>query len=143
MLTIVSIEANSQIDFSTDVSSAGIFTNVKATYPIDDIFLIGASYGNNLYNPLISDRIDLVLGVYFHQWLQIEADLGFVTGYKNYTDRNLKVSKRFIPHIDFGAKFHFANNLFIETKVSYPMFCKIGFGVRLRPYNKLTVWDRQ
>lgn len=135
--------AKGQIDISCDASSVGIYPTLKVSYPFYDKLVIGASYGYNVFDYLISDRIDLTVGLKFNEWVQLEADFGIITGYESQPDKILGENKSFIPHLDLGLKAHFWNNCFMSLQVAYPGFIKFGLGVRLRPYKKLTVWDKQ
>lgn len=142
MIMFFSNIANSQIDLGVDASFAGAFAGAKITYPIADKVIVGGSYSYNLTNPYILSRFGPVIGIKFHEWLQIEADIGWIHGYYNETAfMNKKLST--IAHIDFGIKSHFTNNMYLELKIAFPGFMRIGIGFRLRPYKKLTVWDLQ
>lgn len=157
LILMFSLTAKSQIDLSFDASFIGIYPTAKVSYPLYDKVVVGGSYGYNMTNNLeLTDRFNLVLGYKFDEWIQLEADFGFleVSPYSRilnsedlFNDYGNKLNKfgdkyyRF--NVDFGVKAHFCNNMFATVQVAYPGAIKIGLGVRLRPYKQLTVWDKQ
>jgi hypothetical protein len=143
ILATISINVNSQIDLSGDASIVGIYPTIKITYPLYDQFIVGGSFGYNVSNYYLSDKIDLTLGIKCNEWTQLELDLGFIGGFNTACDVINKTNKEYVFHADFGAKFHFFNNMFFSIQVAYPGLAKVGLGIRLRPYNQLTIWDKQ
>jgi hypothetical protein len=141
-LIVIGISSKAQIDLSADASFLGIYPTVKFSYPIDDIFIVGGSFGYNTTNYYLTEKFDAVFGIKFDNWIQLELDLGVFSGYDRGAREN-GLDKRYLFHADFGAKMHFANNMFCSVQVAYPGFIKFGLGVRFRPYKKLTVWDKQ
>lgn len=142
-LTLITFEASSQIDLSCDASFVGVYSTIEVTYPIYDKIVVGGSYGYNITtNPYLTDRIGGVVGIKFDEWAQLELNLDFIGGF-SYDDRTKSYYKDYMFGAAFGGKFHFCNNLFATVQVAWPGFMKVGFGVRLRPYKKLTVWDKQ
>lgn len=146
LLTLLLIVAGiatsrAQVDLSADASFLGIYPTVKVTYPIDDFVIVGGSFGYNVTNYYLGERIDAVIGIKFDNWIQLELDFGVLSGFNREDPKRL--DKQYLFHADFGAKMHFANNMFCSLQVAYPGFVKFGLGVRLRPYKQLTVWDKQ
>jgi hypothetical protein len=143
LLSFIGLNSNSQIDLSADASIVGIYPTVKITYPLYDQIIVGGSFGYNVSNYYLTDKIDFTFGIKCNEWTQLELDMGFIGGFNTPDEVANKTNKNYIFHVDFGGKFHFWNNCFMSVQVAYPGLAKIGFGVRLRPYNKLTVWDKQ
>ena len=144
LLIIVGSSSKTQIDLSTDVSFHGVYQNAKVSYPIYDRLILGGSLGYNLTSNFLKERIDAVIGIKFDEWGQLELDLGAIGGYnKPGQDTNQSNKKHYVFHADIGLKLHFLNNMFCSIQLAYPGFFKFGLGVRLRPYNKLTIWDKQ
>lgn len=141
LLILTGSSLKAQLDVSTDVSFLGVYPTVKLSYPLYDAFIIGGAVGYNVTNYYLDERIDLVLGAKCNEWTQVELDLGVLAGF-NRSDPE-RLDKQYLFHADFGLKMHFANNLFCTLQIAYPGFIKFGLGVRLRPYKKLTVWDKQ
>ncbi len=142
LMLFISNLSTAQIDIGADASFAGVFTGVKVSYPIEDQFIVGGSYSYNVSNRYIESRFDLVLGYKVDEWFQVEADAGFMHGYYDSFDY-VNNKRSFITHVDLGAKIHFLDNVFFELKISFPGFIRAGLGFRLRPYKKLTTWDKQ
>ena len=140
MILMASITGNSQIDLSCDASFIGVHPNVKISYPLWDKVIIGGSFGYNVTNKYMRERMDLVIGFKINEYCQVELDGGVMGGYSevNPTDK-----KEYIFHYDIGMKLFFNDYLFGTLQAAHPGFFKIGFGVRLRPYKKLTIWDKQ
>lgn len=141
IMILTGLNSNSQIDLSTDASFLGVYPTMKVSYPLYDKVVVGGSFGYNVSNYYLTERIDAVIGIKCNEWIQLELDLGVLTGFNREDTKRL--DKQYLFHADFGVKTHFCNNLFWTLQIAYPGFAKVGLGVRLRPYKQLTIWDKQ
>ena len=142
-LITFSWNVKSQIDLSCDASFVGLYSNVEISYPLYDQLVIGGSFGYNITtNPYLTDRIGFLIGYKFDEWVQLELDMVFIGGF-SYNEATKSYYKDYLFGAAFGGKFHFCNNLFTTVQIAWPGFIKLGLGVRLRPYKKLTIWDKQ
>jgi|SRR5688572_6610543 len=157
LMILLTVNLSAQIDLSCDASFVGVYPSAKISYPLFDRVIIGGSYGYNITNNLeLTHRYGIVIGVKFDEWVQLELDFGFnrvaessqflnrPSLYENYGQHLPQIgNKHYSFHAAFGLKYNFCNNLFVSMQVGWPGFIKVGLGIRLRPYKKLTVWDKQ
>lgn len=134
---LLSVKSVSQIDISLDMTLVGLYPNLKVTYPVKDRLILGADFGWNVMSPYLHDRFHFVTGIKVDEQLQVEVELGAISGHDPWD-----LTKRYMFDGAIGAKY-FTNSFFFFTlQVTFPTFAEVGLGVRLRPYKKLTTWDR-